>query len=151
MVKRITLIIFLVILIIFSIYKQKLVNIEGKWSVIELIYKGDNLYPKIATININSMNDSFYFYGNKKVIIKGNISIEKDKNKNLLINISSKEEYLNDNFNVEIDTLKNSYSNSSSIIIDLKLNSNKTYLHLQKLIYPRTQNKTVNIPRRGMP
>lgn len=77
MVKRITLIIFLVILIIFSIYKQKLVNIEGKWSVIELIYKGDNLYPKIATININSMNDSFYFYGNKKVIIKGNISIEK--------------------------------------------------------------------------
>ena len=116
--------------------KSNGINITGDWTAKEIILNGKQLYPS---------NVDKYLESNYQVTVDGwtkSIQITRDeisahyklikyKNNKQYIVLSSSEKSLNGKFAIEIDTI---HTGSQSYKVNLKLQSNKTTINLQRII-----------------
>jgi hypothetical protein len=136
-------IISLVIISVFSLafYKEDTVNIEGKWIPEKIILNDEILFPtKIDSllrgstttdIIISEWTDSLYIISGKESIAS-QFEIQKNKNGNQLIYLTSKEKALNGIFNLKVDTL---FHDSVTYEIKVEIQSNSNLLKFKKILH----------------
>ncbi len=132
-VKRFTISFFIITIIFFAFYKPKKINLEGNWNTKTLVLNGKKIYPdtlgKIMTIapqiaiNDWSKSISIQIYRKK---LSANFKYLEGKNK---IKLSSREEGLNGDFEITVDTFD---IKPESYTVNVKLKSNKTLIYFQK-------------------
>lgn len=136
-------IISIVVITVFALafYKEDTVNIEGTWIPEKIILNDEILFPtKIdsllrgsttSDIIISEWTDSLYIVSGKENIAS-RFEIQKNKNDNHLIHLSSKEKALNGIFNMKIDTL---FHDSVTYEIKVEIQSNSNLLKFKKILH----------------
>lgn len=148
-------IISLVIISVFALafYKKDTVNIEGTWIPEKIILNDEILFPtKIdsllrgsttSNIIISEWTDSLYIVSGKEKIAS-RFKIQKNKNGNHLIQLSSEEKALNGIFNLKVDTL---FHDSVTYEIKVEIQSNSNLLKFKKILHIKPWKP--EYPRRG--
>ena len=111
-------------------------NLDGDWTAKQIILNQKQIYPTeidnsfgtYYQVNINGMSDSIFMYRDK---ISAKLVRKTDSNNNQYVMLSSKESSLNGKFSLDIDTI---HTGERSYKVNLKLQSNKTLIHLQRII-----------------
>nr|WP_315246194.1 hypothetical protein [uncultured Flavobacterium sp.] len=122
--------------ILFIVRNSKHINLEGSWKATKIVLDGENLLEnnilndfdlanQITISNFgNSMNISTT---NKK--IEANFSLKKDDKGIYYMILSSRESFLNGNFDMKIDT---THLGPQAYRVYIRLHRNKTFLYFQK-------------------
>lgn len=147
-------IISIVIILIFSLalYKTDKISIEGVWTPEKIILNGQQIYPSHmdsifigsgTKITINEWTDSLYI-SNRRDTIRASIAIKNKSNGRHQIRLSSRENSLNGNFDIKIDTL---HLGPLAYEILVKLQSSKTLIYFHREV--RLKPWKPELPRRG--
>ena len=132
---KIIFIVLIVIPLLFVLFnKSDEPNLDGDWTAKQIILNQKQIYPaKIDNyldvkyqVSINSMSDSIFLH---RDTIRASFKRIKDNNEYVIL--SSKESALNGKFSIDIDTI---HTGARSYKVNLKLQSNKTLIYLQRII-----------------
>lgn len=126
---------------VLAFYKEDTINIEGKWIPEKIVLNDKVLFPTkldsifidtpSSNIVITEWTDSLYIVSGKENIAS-RFEIQKNKNGNHLIHLSSKEKALNGIFNMKIDTL---FHDSVTYEIKVEIQSNSNLLKFKKILH----------------
>lgn len=111
-------------------------NLDGDWTAKQIILNQKQIYPSEIDsyldveyqVSINSMSDSIFLH---RDTISASFKRIKDNDNNGYVILSSKESALNGKFSLDIDTI---HTGERSYKVNLKLQSNKTLIYLQRII-----------------
>ena len=148
MKKYILLIIFFVVIFL-TIYKPSSppFNLEGNWEGKKIIIDGKVKVKHDFFVEINFWLKKILIKelpNSKKTFIIDEFELRKSNSDYYLV-LKSTEENLNGKFAISLDTVKSPlYENSKGLRVNLKIYLNRTFLHLQKELYPPQNQKKLN-------
>lgn len=134
---KIIFIVLIVVPLLFVLFnKSDEPNLDGDWTAKQIILNQKQIYPAEIDnyfdvkyqVSINSMSDSIFLH--RDTISASFKRIKENDTKEYVI-LSSKESSLNGKFSLDIDTI---HTGERSYKVNLKLQSNKTLIHLQRII-----------------
>lgn len=132
---KIIFIVLIVVPLLFVLFnKSDEPNLDGNWTAKQIILNKKQIYPAEVDnyfdvkyqVSINSMSDSIFLH---RDTISASFKRIKDNNEYVIL--SSKESALNGKFSIDIDTI---HTGERSYKVNLKLQSNKTLIYLQRII-----------------
>lgn len=134
---KIIFVVLIVVPLLFVLFnKSDEPNLDGDWTAKQIILNQKQIYPAEIDnyfdvkyqVSINSMSDSIFLY---RDTISASFKMIKDNDNQEYVILSSNESALNGKFSIDIDTI---HTGERSYKVNLKLQSNKTLIYLQRII-----------------
>ena len=139
-IKIIILSILLSLCVFLILRNSEKINLEGDWTATKIVLNGKEIFPTDPPdkyfdlqnqIVINNWSHSIVISAGGNEINTNFIIKENDDRNNRTILLTSKENSLNGNFNIKIDTI---HTGPQSYRVDVKLQSGKTYLYFERQV-----------------